>query len=261
MEEKSVAIYWDFENIHASLYNGKYGNASYGKSENRFTVQEPLVKVNSIFDYAASFGNIVINKAYCNWQWFGRYRDSLLTNSVELIQMFPPGPSAKNGADIKMSLDAVEDVLRFRHVHYVVIVGGDSDYIALAQKAKAAGRVVIGIGCEGATNKYWAKSCNEFVYYESLIDEDEVDAASPEDITPDQMIRQAISQLAKKYGTPWVLKAGIRPLVKRLHPTFDEKAYDADSFSELLARYSDKFATRAGEYDHEVSIIKHGKDT
>jgi len=254
MEEKSVGIYWDFENIHASLYTSSHGANSYGKNENRFTVQEPLVDVQKIFDYAASFGNIVINKAYCNWQWFSRYRDSLLTNAVELIQMFPPGSSAKNGADIKMSLDAVEDILRFSHIHYIVVVGGDSDFIPLAQKAKAAGRVVIGIGCEGSTNKYWANNCNEFTYYESLEGVEQNNLS--DDAAPDRMIRQAIVQLSKKNGSPWVLKAAIRPLVKRLHPTFDEKSYGASSFSDLLSRYDEQFAVQAGEYDHEVSIRK-----
>ncbi len=252
MDEQSVGVYWDFENIHASLYNNTHGSGSYSKSENRFTVQEPLVDIQKVFDYAASFGNIVINKAYCNWQWYSRYRDSLLTSAIELIQMFPPGSSAKNGADIKMSLDAVEDILRFPHIHYIVVVGGDSDFIPLAQKAKAAGRIVVGIGCQGATNKYWANSCNEFTYYESL-EGREQDNLSTE-LTPDQMIKQAINQLSKKNGTPWVLKAAIRPLVKRLHPTFDEKLYGAASFSELLGRFDAKFATRAGQYDHEVSI-------
>lgn len=256
MDEASVAIYWDFENIHASLYNGIYGQNSYGRKENRFTVQEPLVEIQGIYDHAASFGNIVINKAYCNWQWFSRYRDSLLTNSVELIQMFPPGMSAKNGADIKMSLDAIEDVLRFPHIQYLVIVGGDSDFIPLAQKAKAAGRIVIGIGCKGTTNKYWANTCNEFKYYESLIDETgngQLDTMTDEP-SAEAVIRQAISQLTKKSGSPWVLKAAIRPLVKRLDPTFDEKTYGATSFSELLERYGATFETRQGEYDHEVSI-------
>lgn len=76
--------------------------------------------------------------------------------------MFPPGSSAKNGADIKMALDAIDDVNIFSHIKYLVIVGGDSDFIPLAQKAKAAGKIVIGIGCKDTTNKYWANSCNEF---------------------------------------------------------------------------------------------------
>ncbi len=252
MEEPGVALYWDFENLHASLFNNVYGPSAYSRNENRFTVQEPLVDVQKVFDFAASYGNIVINKAYCNWQWFSRYRDVLLKNAIELIQMFPPGSSAKNGADIKMALDAVEDMIRFRHIGSVVIVGGDSDFIPLAQKSKAAGKIVIGVGCENATNKYWANSCNDFKFYES-IEAGGQDRYSSE-ITPDTMIRQAIQQLSAKYGSRWVLKAAIRPMVKRLFPTFDESSFEAGSFSELLARYDPVFETRKGEYDHEVAI-------
>ena len=85
-----VALYWDFENLHASLCEEK-DPGSYARPDNRFKLQEPLVDVQAIVELAASFGPIAINRAYCNWQFFGRYRDALLQNAVELIQLFPPG--------------------------------------------------------------------------------------------------------------------------------------------------------------------------
>lgn len=136
----SVALYWDFENLHASLVEAAFGEGTYGKPDNRFKVQEPLVQVQAVLELAASFGPVAINRAYCNWQYFGRYRDALLQGAVELIQLFPPGASAKNGADIKLCLDAVEDITRFAHIGTVIIVGGDSDFMPVAQKVKAAGR-------------------------------------------------------------------------------------------------------------------------
>ena len=102
--------------------------------------------MQAVVELAASFGPIAINRAYCNWQFFGRYRDALLQSAVELIQLFPPGASAKNGADIKLCLDATEDIGRFEHIGTVIIVGGDSDFMPVAQKIKAAGRTLIGIG-------------------------------------------------------------------------------------------------------------------
>ncbi len=110
----SVAIYWDFENLHAGLIEDRFGEGTYAKPDNRFKVQEPLVDIQAIVELGASFGPVAINRAYCNWQYFGRYRDALLQCAVELIQLFPPGASAKNGADIKLCLDAVEDLARFR---------------------------------------------------------------------------------------------------------------------------------------------------
>ena len=163
----SVALYWDFENLHASLLEAKEEGA-YAKQDNRFKVQEPLVNVQAVIALAATLGPIAINRAYCNWQYFGRYRDALLQNTMELVQLFPPGGSAKNGADIRLCLDAMEDVARFEHIDTVVIVSGDSDYMPIAQKLKAAGRTLVGIGARPFTNAHWAKSCHAFHYYETL---------------------------------------------------------------------------------------------
>lgn len=169
----SVALYWDFENLHASLYEAAQGEGAYGsKSDNRFKVQEPLVDVQAIVDLAASFGPLAINRAYCNWQYFGRYRDALLQNTIELIQLFPPGAAAKNGADIKLALDAMEDVGRLAHIATVIVVGGDSDFAPLSQKIRAAGRQLVGIGARKSSNRHWVRSCHEFRYYESIIGAD-----------------------------------------------------------------------------------------
>jgi len=179
-DKSATALYWDFENLHASLYEAAQGEGAYGgKPDNRFKVQEPLVDVQAVVDLAASFGPLAINRAYCNWQYFGRYRDVLLHNTVELIQLFPPGGSAKNGADIKLCLDAMEDLTRFPHIGTVIVVGGDSDFTALSQKIRAAGRILIGVGALKTTNRYWASSCHEFRYYDDL-----ASGASPAAVRP-----------------------------------------------------------------------------
>ena len=162
-----VALYWDFENLHAALCEEQEPGA-YSSADRRFKIQEPLVDVQAVVDLAATFGPLAINRAYCNWQFFGRYRDVLLQNAMELIQLFPPGSATKNGADIKLCLDALEDVARLPHLGTVVIVGGDSDFMPAAQKIKAAGRRLVGVGTRKSTNRHWAKSCHEFRYYEDV---------------------------------------------------------------------------------------------
>ena len=166
----SVALYWDFENLHASLSEARLGEGSYNKPDGRFKSQEPLIDVQAIIDVAATFGPLAINRAYCNWQYFGRYRDALLQGAMELIQLFPPGASAKNGADIRLCLDAMEDLGRFEHIGTIVIVGGDSDFMPVATKIKAAGKTLIGMGDRKSTNRHWAKSCHDFRYYENIVE-------------------------------------------------------------------------------------------
>jgi uncharacterized protein (TIGR00288 family) len=264
MKKETVAVYWDFENIHASLYDMANGNGSYGGPNNRYKQQDSLVDVQALYDFATTYGNVAINKAYCNWQWFAKYRHSLLKCAVELIQIFPPGASAKNGADIKLSLDAIEDVLRLSHIASVIVVGGDSDFIPLAQKIKAAGKDLIGIGCKSSTNQHWANSCSDFKYYNALVvdsqtDEDAGNEGAESDIiqikNPVELLSKAIKQISKRTGDEWVVKAAIRPIVKRLDPTFDESNYECKTFSELLKKHPKNFKIKPGEHDHLVSLV------
>jgi hypothetical protein len=265
-ESRSVALYWDFENIHASLADEKEPG-SYARQDNRFKPQEPLVDIQAVVELAASFGPIAINRAYCNWQFFGRYRDALLQNAVELLQLFPPGGGAKNGADIKLCLDATEDIARFSHIGTVIVVGGDSDFMPVSQKIKAAGRTLVGVGTRRATNKHWAKSCHEFRYYENL-----VEPAPAADVTPTKesapapaeplpaanpsadLLRRAIRLLAEKKGDEWVNKAEIWPMIKRLDPTFDLKEHGHANFGAMVKSLADVVEVQKGANDQIVRL-------
>jgi len=236
-EEPSVALYWDFENLHASLCEAKQEGA-YSKQDNRFRVQEPLIDIQAVVELAASFGPIAINRAYCNWQYFSRYRDALLQCAVELIQLFPPGGSAKNGADIKLCLDAMEDMGRFGHIGTIIIVGGDSDFMPVSQKVKAAGRTLIGIGARKNTNRHWAKSCHEFRYYENLVEG--IEDPAPLQAQPSQaeaaadILRRATRLLVQTQGEEWVSQAAIWHMIKRLDSTFDPREHGHANFLAML---------------------------
>lgn len=261
---RSVAMYWDFENLHAGAMEAKYGEGAYAKPDNRFKPQEPLIDVQALVELGASFGSVAINRAYGNWQYFGRYRDALLQSAVELIQLFPPGASAKNGADIKLCLDATEDISRFEHVGTVIIIGGDSDFMPVAQKIKAAGRTLIGIGHRKNTNKHWAKSCHEFRYYDTLVEpptETTKEPAEGKDEQPTapadlaaEMVKRAVRLLSESKGEPWVNKATVWPMIKRLDPTFGPKDHGHASFSEMLKALDSVIEVKKGEKDHLVRL-------
>jgi uncharacterized protein (TIGR00288 family) len=259
-DDQSVALYWDFENLHASLCEARQEGA-YSKQDNRFKVQEPLVDVQAIVELAASFGPIAINRAYCNWQYFSRYRDALLQSAVELIQLFPPGGSAKNGADIKLCLDAMEDIGRFGHIGTVIIVGGDSDFMPVSQKVKAAGRTLIGIGARKSTNRHWAKSCHEFRYYENLVESlaepapaPSVPAQSPQADAAADVFRRAIRLLAETQGDDWISQAAIWHMIKRLDSTFDPKEHGHANFLAMLKAFDALVEVRDGEFDQLVRL-------
>ena len=244
-KEQSVALYWDFENLHASLCEARQEGA-YSKQDNRFRVQEPLIDIQAVVELAASFGPIAINRAYCNWQYFSRYRDALLQCAVELIQLFPPGGSAKNGADIRLCLDAMEDMGRFGHIGTVIIVGGDSDFMPVSQKVKAAGRSLVGIGTRASTNRHWAKSCHEFRYYDSLVEVPQAPDALPVQSMPSQgidsnaaadILTRATRLLAQAKGDAWVSPQAVWQMIRRLDSTFDPKEHGHANFPAMLAAF------------------------
>lgn len=238
----SVALYWDFENLHASLAEARQEGA-YSKQDNRFRVQEPLIDIQAVVELAASFGPIAINRAYCNWQYFSRYRDTLLQCAVELIQLFPPGGSAKNGADISLCLDAMEDMGRFVHIGTIIIVGGDSDFMPVSQKVKAAGRSLVGIGTRKSTNRHWAKSCHAFHYYDSLLESLPESGASPAQVpqwavaqnTAADLLVRAIRLLAQAQGDAWVSPQAVWQMIRRLDSTFDPKEHGHANFPAMLS--------------------------
>ncbi|MBS0025480.1 NYN domain-containing protein [Microbacterium paraoxydans] len=176
-----VAVYLDFDNIVISWYDRVHGRNSYGKDRQRITenpndpevaerLNRAMIEVGAIIDYAASFGTLVLTRAYADWSSpvNAEYRSQLVARAVDLVQLFPAAAYAKNGADIRLAVDAVEDMFRLPDLTHVVIVAGDSDYVPLAQRCKRLGRYVIGVGVAGSTAKSLAAACDEFESYDSL---------------------------------------------------------------------------------------------
>jgi NYN domain/OST-HTH/LOTUS domain len=257
--DAGVAIYWDFENVHACVLDELRGEGAYRAA--RFKPQEPVVDIDPVVEYAATVGRIVVHRAYGNWQYFGRYRDEVQAHAVELVQLFPLTAS-KNGADIRLVLDVAEDMQHQAHVTHVIVVASDSDYTSLAQRCRKQGRVFIGIGT-AVTPKSFQFACDEFRDYQGLtvasiapiageIAATAQEPGSLEDAA--ELVVTAVRRLAAGRGEPWALKAGIRPLVKRLDPTFDERRYGVGSFTELLKALDAYVVEQVGEYDHELAV-------
>src|SRR5215207_2678626 len=171
-----VAVYLDFDNIVISRYDQIHGRSSFQRDKAAGFHKEPgrlttaTVDVSAIIDFASSFGTLVLTKAYADWSSDvnAEYRGQLVGRAVDLVQLFPAAAYAKNGADIRLAVDAVEDMFRLPDLTHVVIVAGDSDYIALAQRCKRLGRYVVGIGVAGSTSRSLAAACDELVTYDAL---------------------------------------------------------------------------------------------
>ncbi|OBG45179.1 hypothetical protein A5672_09435, partial [Mycobacterium alsense] len=171
-----VAVYLDFDNIVISRYDQVNGRNSFqrdkanGLEKHSERLARATVDVGAIIDFASSFGTLVLTRAYADWSADvnAGYRGQLVARAVDLVQLFPAAAYGKNGADIRLAVDAVEDMFRLPDLTHVVIVAGDSDYIALAQRCKRLGRYVVGIGVAGASSRSLAAACDEFVIYDAL---------------------------------------------------------------------------------------------
>ena len=179
-----VAVYIDFDNIVISRYDQIHGRGQFQRDKVRGfdradesadpavvdKVRRATVDVGAVIDFASSFGTLVLTRAYADWSApvNADYRGQLVSRAVDLVQLFPAAAYAKNGADIRLAVDAVEDMFRLPDLTHVVIVAGDSDYIALAQRCRRLGRYVVGVGVAGSTSRALAAACDELVTYDAL---------------------------------------------------------------------------------------------
>lgn len=179
-----VAVYIDFDNIVISRYNQLHGDGQFAKDRVRnfvanrsnsdpaiaARIREATVDIAAVLDYASSFGTIVVSRAYADWSapFNASYQKQLIGRAVDLTQLFPTAYSLKNGADIRLAVDVIEDSFRLKGLTHVIIVAGDSDYIPLAQRCKRLDRYVVGIGVSGATSTSLAAACDEYADYDTL---------------------------------------------------------------------------------------------
>src|ERR1700739_1546229 len=171
-----VAVYLDFDNIVISRYDQVHGRSSFQRDKTKGLDKQPdklaraTVDVGAVIDFASSFGTLVLTRAYADWsaEVNTGYRDQLVGRAVDLLQLFPAAAYGKNAADIRLAVDAVEDMFRLPDLTHVVSVAGASDYIPLAQRCKRLGRYVVGVGVAGSSSRALAAACDEFVTYDAL---------------------------------------------------------------------------------------------
>ena len=263
-----VAVYLDFDNIVISRYDQVHGRNSFQKDKtkglDKDRLQSATVDLGAIIDFASSFGTLVLTRAYADWSADvnAAYHGQLVGRAVDLVQLFPAAAYGKNGADIRLAVDAVEDMFRLPDLTHVVIVGGDSDYIALAQRCKRLGRYVVGIGVAGASSRSLAAACDEFVTYDALPGIPTAAAQSAEPKTrgrrpntaqPDDddqapadalaaatgLLERALRIGQEKDDTEWLHNSAVKAQMKRMDPSFSEKALGFKSFSDFLRSHTD----------------------
>jgi uncharacterized LabA/DUF88 family protein len=243
--EGRVAVYLDFDNIIISRYDQVNGRSSFQKDKGKGLAADRLeratVDVGAIIDFASSFGTLVLTRAYADWsaEVNTTYREQLVGRAVDLVQLFPAAAYGKNGADIRLAVDAVEDMFRLPDLSHVVIAAGDSDYIALAQRCKRLGRYVVGVGVAGSSSKALASACDEFVTYDALPGVEVPEPAPDDQAAATSLLTRALRIGTEKDDVDWLHNSAVKAQMKRMDPSFSEKSLGFKSFSDFLRSRTD----------------------
>ena len=249
---KNLALYCDFENIALGVRDAKYA---------RFDVEEILERL-------LVKGNIVVKKAYCDWDRYKDFKVDMHEASFELIEIPHVRQSGKNSADIRMVVDALDLCYTKAHVDTFVIISGDSDFSPLVSKLRENNKLVIGVGVKESTSNLLIANCDEFIYYDDIIRQAErrkppkkKASGKKEDGDSKEGDESASGggerSQRKDKAFEWVLEtmddlfserdpeekvwgSMVKQALKRRKPGFSERYHGFRSFSELLEQMEKK---------------------
>ncbi len=157
-ETRSMALFCDFENVALGVRDAKYAHFN----------------INRVLEKLLLKGSIVVKKAYCDWERYKDFKAVMHGASFELIEIPHLRQSGKNSADIRMVVDALDLCYTKSHVDTFVIISGDSDFSPLVSKLRENAKVVIGVGVKNSSSDLLIANCDEFIFYDDLVREDEV---------------------------------------------------------------------------------------
>lgn len=150
-----MALFCDFENVALGVRDAKYE-----KFDIKPVLERLLLK-----------GSIVVKKAYCDWDRYKTFKAAMHEASFELIEIPHVRQSGKNSADIRLVVDALDLCYTKSHVDTFVIISGDSDFSPLVSKLRENAKKVIGVGVKNSTSDLLVANCDEFIFYDDLVRE------------------------------------------------------------------------------------------
>ncbi len=219
--DQRLALFIDFENIALGVRD-----AQYKKFDIHLVLQRLIEK-----------GRIVYKKAYSDWTRYSEYKREFHEAAIELIDIPQRNYSAKNSADIRMVVDAMDLVASKGHITTFVICSGDSDFSPLVSKLKENDKSVIGVGVKNSTSNLLISNCDEFIFYEDLVRETRalpsIDNLPKKKQEVFRLVIDSIQALGREnYDVIW--GSMIKQTMQRKQPYFNESYYGYKSFSELL---------------------------
>ena len=203
--------------------------------------------IHLVMNRLAEKGRVVVKRAYADWSRYRDARRELMNAGLELIEMPSAREGAKNRADIKMAVDAMEIAYSRQHVDNFVIVSGDSDFTPLVGKLRELNKRVIGVGRDASSaSPLLIANCDEFFFYDSLVSK-----ALPHQhtggggIRPDalSLLRETLTARQRE-GDEHPQASAVKDSMRRRDPAFDEGEIGFSTFSKFLEDAQSKGVVR-----------------
>jgi uncharacterized protein (TIGR00288 family) len=239
-DTRNMAVFCDFENVALGVRDAKYAEFDIGK-----VLQRLLLR-----------GNIVVKKAYCDWDRYRDFKKDMHEAAFELIEIPHVRVSGKNSADIRMVVDALDLCYTKSHVDTFVIVSGDSDFSPLVSKLRENNKIVIGVGVKQSTSDLLMANCDEFILYDDLVREKAkkqsrkkkplateaagtVPKGAPAEADRKQealdLVMETIEALfSERTSEEKIWGSMVKQALKRRQPGFNESYFGFRSFGKLL---------------------------
>ena len=253
-EIQNMALFCDFENVALGVRDAKYAEFDIRK-----VLERLLVK-----------GDIVVKKAYCDWERYKDFKRGMHEAAFELIEIPHVRQSGKNSADIRMVVDALDLCYTKAHVDAFVIISGDSDFSPLVSKLRENNKIVIGVGVRSSTSDLLVGNCDEFIFYDDLVKAEEArkkatakkvgeanakkqqakkstdkkpvgDEPTQQDVSDDarrleaiDLVVDTVEALMSEKDVDAVHASVVKNALKRRRPDFVESAYGYKAFGKIL---------------------------
>jgi uncharacterized protein (TIGR00288 family) len=241
-EITNMALFCDFENVALGVRDAKYAQFDIKK-----VLERLLLK-----------GSIVVKKAYCDWDRYKEFKATMHEAAFELIEIPHVRQTGKNSADIRMVVDALDLCYTKAHVDTFVIISGDSDFSPLVSKLRENNKYVIGIGVKNSTSDLLSANCDEFIFYDDLVREQEAKkkqaakkapakvktgAAKPAEAKGEDDKRQEALEFLVETVEGLISERGsdekiwgsmVKTTMQRRRPGFNESFYGYRSFREMM---------------------------
>ncbi len=257
----TMAVFLDLENI------------ARGAVEAHF----PAFDIRKVLERLLLKGQIVVKKAYCDFDRYKPFKRGLHEAAFELIEIPHVRQSGKNSADIRMVVDALDLCYTKSHVDTFAIISGDSDFSPLVSKLRENDKTVIGLGVKESTSDLFISNCDEFIYYDDLVRPEPArkrDRRPSSELSTEKnrqhrpsvdgaldLVMRTLHALRAERGDDYPIRASlVKEAIKRQHPGFNERAHGFRAFNDLLLEAQQRNLLKLEEVKQAGSYVVHPID-